>query len=168
MRTVLTFVSVLTTITFSNGQEKLLDILPLVDGVVNYSGVIQVDGISKDELYSRAKKWFVITYKSAKDVIQLDDKENGNIIGKGKFGIVYYAREPYIDHTISISVKDGRFKYEIMNMVYSDKQGDKFSIEDFPNGWAGKKKLYTTVDTEVNALIASIEKGMKTKTVDDW
>lgn len=48
-------------------QEKLLDILPLQDGVVSYSGVVQLDSATKNDLYIRAKKWFVVTYKSAKE-----------------------------------------------------------------------------------------------------
>jgi hypothetical protein len=96
---------------FLFGQGMLFDILPLKNGVVVYSDVIQISETDKNELYSRAKKWFVISYKSGKDVIQLDDKESGNIIGKGNFGVNYGgARNPIISHTISISVKDGRYK----------------------------------------------------------
>ena len=164
----LLIVSILTATVFcSNGQDKLMDILPLKDGVVTYTNVISIDGVNKDELYSRAKKWFVTTYKSANDVIQLDDKENGEIVGKGNFNITYYARDPFINHAITISVKDGRFKYLITDLTYSDKQGDKFPIEAFPKGWAGKKKLYETIDREINLLIASIEKAMKSK-ADEW
>lgn len=167
MKRILAFL-VLTTVSFStNGQDKLGDILPLQDGIVTYTNVVQVDGVTKDELYSRAKKWFVTTYKSANDVIQLDDKENGEIIGKGNFRITYYARDPIVNHTITISVKDGRFKYLITGLVYSDIQGDKFPIENFPKGWAGKKKLYETVDREINQLIGSIETSMKSKAA-EW
>lgn len=152
----------------SQGQEKLLDILPLDNGSVTYTGVVQVDSIDKNTLYTRAKKWFVDNYKSAKDVIQLDDKETGEITGKGNFKINYYTRDPYISHTISIFVKDGRYKYLITNFSYSDNQNEKFTIENFPKSWAGKKKLYTKVDEEVNSIIVSIEKFMKTKPKDDW
>jgi hypothetical protein len=52
-------------------------------------------------------------------------------------------------------------------LVYSDIQGDKFPIERFPKGWLGQKKLYESVDGEINSLIRSIEKGMKSK-ADEW
>jgi len=167
MKKLLTFILLTTVVVCSHGQEKLLDILPLNDGVVTYTNVIQVDEVKKEELYSRAKKWFATTYKSSKDVIQLDDKENGEIVGKGNFKITYYARDPIVNHTITISVKDGRFKYVITDLVYSDVQGDKFPIEGFPKAWFGKKKLYETVDGEINSLITSIEKGMKLK-AEEW
>ena len=166
-KTLTTFILLIATLIIY-GQEKLLDILPTENGVVIYTGVIQVDSVDKSTLYTRAKKWFIDNYKSAKDVIQLDDKENGEITGKGNFKIYYYTREPYISHTISFFVKDGRYKYIITNFSYTDNQSDKFSIENFPKSWAGKKKLYSKVDEEAKALIISIEKFMKIKPKDDW
>lgn len=168
MKNILTSILFVIATSFTNGQEKLLDILPIENGSVTYTGIVQVDSASKNNLYFRAKKWFVDYYKSAKDVIQLDDKDNGEITGKGFFKISYYTREPYINHTISILVKDGRFKYIITDFSYSDNQDDKFTIEHFPNGWAGKKKLFTTIDDEIKTIITSIEKFMKRKNNDDW
>ncbi len=168
MRTILLFIVYLSCLQVSNGQEKLFDILPIQNGIVIYSNVIQVDGVNKNELYLRAKKWFVMTYNSANDVIQLDDLENGNIIAKGNFKIAYYSREPFIDHTISISVRDGRFKYEIKSLIYSDKQGDEFEIENFPKAWAGKKKLYEAINRDINLMIESLIKGMKSEVDEDW
>jgi len=150
------------------GQEKFLDILPLQDSIVTYSGVVQVDSADMNTLYLRAKKWFVMTYKSAKDVIQLDDKENGEITGKGDFKIEYYNLAPNISHTISIFVKDGRYKYVITQFSYSDTLGNKFAIEDIPKVWIGKKKLCAKVDEEAQVIIMSIEKSMKMKTDDNW
>lgn len=146
------------------------DILPIVDGKVTYTNVVSVENSSKEDLYLRAKKWFVSNYRSAQDVIQLDDKENGEIIGKGIFRITYYSRDPNIRHTVSILVKDNRYKYIITDLLYEDKQSDKFPIENFPRSWAGKKKLYETIDYKVTALIKSIELAMITKpqSQSDW
>jgi len=156
-------------ISFSSfAQETLLDILPLQNGIVTYSGVAKVDSLDKNALYLKAKKWFVSTYKSAKDVIQFEDKESGEITGKGNFKIAYYTRDPYISHNITITVKDGRYKYTITQFSYSDNQNEKFAIENFPNSWAGKKKLYLKIDEETKYLISSLEKHMKTNIKDDW
>lgn len=164
----LIFILVLIAGSKAKGQDKLLEILPLKDGIVTYSNVIEVEGANKEELFLRAKKWFAKTYKSAQDVIQLDDKESGELIGKGNSSISYYARKPTISHTISISVKDGRFRYVITDLFYSDIQGEKFNIEEFPNSWFGKKKLFEAVDHEVNLIIKSIENGMKSNEEEDW
>ncbi len=119
-------------------------------------------------MYKKAKKWFISTYKSAKDVIQLDDQEGGEITGKGNFKVNYYSREPYISHTISVYVKDGRYKYSITQLAYSDNQNEKFSIENFPNSWFGKKKLYLKVDEEIKAVILSLKKYMSSTDKDEW
>lgn len=96
-------------------------IMPLVDSLVVYSDVVNVDSAGKVELYERAKRFFVINYKSANDVIQLDDKENGEITGKGGFKVTYNqgiaGHQPTnVSHIISIAVKDGRYKYTIYNL----------------------------------------------------
>jgi hypothetical protein len=152
----------------SFSQDKLLDILPLENGSVIYTEVVKVDSLNKKELYNRAKKWVVLKYKSANDVIQLDDKEDGIIIGKGNFGIKYYSRRPTINHTLQIETRDGRYKYTISSFIYSDVQKDTFTVEEFPKSWAGKKKLYRTLDEKVNSIIADLKKSMETELKDDW
>ena len=151
------------------GQNKLLEILPLDNGTVTYSEIVQAPGIDKDKLYFLAKKCFVNDYKSAKDVIQLDDPENGEIIGKGNFSILYFVRDPLISHTISIKVKDGRYKYSISNLSYSDVQGSSFTIENFPKHWAARKKLYRKVHMRISMTIISLKESMKINPEeDDW
>jgi len=149
-------------------QEKLEDILPLKNNIVTYSGIIDVENTSKDELFKRAKRWFVLASKSAKDVIQMDDKENGELIGKATFKVEYFYLNPYILHTITILVKDSKFKYQITDFSYSDNQNTKFSIEHFPKMWAGKKKLYTRINEAVEGEIASIKKQMTSSESSEW
>lgn len=96
-----------------NAQDKL-----------NYTKVIQVDGVSKDELYTRAINWFTNSFRNANNVIQINDKQNGQITAKAHF--VYNPNffvgsgpvKGYIRYTLSIYVKDGRYKYEITDFVH--------------------------------------------------
>jgi hypothetical protein len=168
----------------SFGQdEKLLDVLPMKDGKVTYTGIIQVDSSDKSKLYNKAKKWFIEQYKSAKDVIQLDDKENGEIIGKGYFETVWQmgfgiAQKVNDWHTVKVSVKDNKFKYEITDFrvkyyvsssQYSRGSDVDVSIEDFgKNREKNAKKYYAQVDKEVISIISSLEKFMKAPAKDDW
>ena len=95
-----------------------LHILPEVDGVPTYVEVINIDSsLSQTELFNRAKIWFVDNYNSAKNVIQMEDKESGILIAKGAIPIKYNAqiesnndsisREINLDiyHTIKIYLK---------------------------------------------------------------
>jgi hypothetical protein len=159
----------------SSAQEtKLQGILPMKDGKVNYTDVIPVDSTSKDQLYTRAKRWFAETYKSAKDVIQLDDKENGEIIGKGLFNetlsVIGTKYDISVYEAVKIFIKDNKVKYEITDFV-TEAAGNLYGangpIESFnPN--MGKKKFLEKVDTDVQAMIASLKKALQTKTDSNW
>lgn len=99
-----------------------------IDSITNkidYQGVQRVDGVSKDELYIRAREWFAKTFVSAQAVIQMDDKEAGKIIGKGvarsSFVMLLTPVSYTLYYTVSITVKDGRYRYEITDFMA---QGD--------------------------------------------
>jgi hypothetical protein len=73
----------------------------------NVSDVVSVDSTTtKETLYSNALSFFAITFKSAQNVIQMKDPESGKVIGKG---LLSNGRKV----TITISCKDGKYKYEI-------------------------------------------------------
>lgn len=92
---------------------------------VTYSEVIQMDSISKNELFNRARMAFVTIFKSSKDVIQLEDKENGKIIGKAVFNynptifIGNMLTRGIVRYSVTIQVKDGRYKYEITDFRHT-------------------------------------------------
>ncbi len=147
--------------------------------------VVEVDNTSKEELYNRAIQWFSTAYKSANDVIQLADKEQGVIIGKGAVvtyikvlgsqhdaGLVYY--------TITISAKDNKYKYEI-NSVYHDKEYSELAgsggslnneIPSCGNFKISKKyweSIKSYADSGLNYLVKSLKTSMAlpSKTT-DW
>ena len=177
------FCLLLTISSFGQSDPKLLDILPTKDGKVYYSEVVQIDSTDKSKLYTKAKKWFVDQYKSAKDVIQLDDKENGEIIGKGYFETQWQAnfmtmQKVNVWHTVKVSVKDNKYRYEISNFElkwhtapskYSSGGNTEVLIEDFwKNRESNAKKYFAKVDTEVKSIISSLERFMKAPIGDDW
>lgn len=96
--------------------------LPTVDNEINFNDVVTVDSVRKDELYARTKLWFADAFKSSKDVIQLDDRENGIVLGKGAI----QRREGGLSNvvktwrfTVKIQIKDGKYKANIYNIDYT-------------------------------------------------
>lgn len=122
----LLFVSLLImTIKLSFGQAGEIYELELPvneQGLIDYTDVIQVEDVTKDELYSRAREWFVTCYNSAEDVLQMDDKESGKLIGKAFKDIIIQSMGIPVKikmyYTISIYLKDGRYKYSISDIEY--------------------------------------------------
>ena len=83
---------------FSYGQKQkeftaetvkiLYESIPKVEGKYEYTEVVQLDTTyKKDVLYKNSKLFFADAFKSAKDVLQYDDREEGKVIGKGNLSI---------------------------------------------------------------------------------
>ena len=144
--------------------------------------VVPVEGASKTELYNRAKLWFAKTFKSAKDVIQLDDKENGQIIGNGAIsysapaGIPGYNFSGYFYFTVTVEVKDNRFKYTFENFRHEANKdgysGGSFEIEK-PSGLfftkGGWRKIKDQCYEDIYAAAAKLKAAMSVKAGNsDW
>lgn len=141
-------------------------------GKITYSEVVTLNGnLSKNELFGRAKTCFVNVFKDSKEVIQNEDQENGTITGKGIFKV--YARAIGMDvyagnvnFTLTIAVKDGKYKYIITDLNH---EGNGVNLPSGGNLENGKPKGWTTkvwngilsqTDEETKNLISSIKIDM--------
>ena len=101
------------------------------------SAVYEVNEKSKSDLYIAINKWISINYNSAKNVIQMNDKESGSIIIKGINEIVYkntwksmYPSNSLINeysslqfnHLIQIDIKDNKYRivFKITDIASND------------------------------------------------
>lgn len=150
---------------------------------ISYSEVVILDSItSKEILYSKAREWFAKSYNSSNNVIQMDSKESGKIIGKALFDVTFSG--PFkkvfnggvIHYTIAIYLRDGRYKYEITDFYHTGglanghKTPDGGSCENLitrEKGFWGNsyKKTYLQyliqMDEYIKALIYSLKDSMK-------
>lgn len=100
-------------------------ILPVDDstGEIIFSDVVKVDSVSSSELYTRARQWVAVNFVSAKDVIQMDDKQSGTFIVKAMTDVrtTFMVKSPcgVVTYTLTINVKDGRYKYSFSNLWHS-------------------------------------------------
>lgn len=144
-------------------------------GKITLSEVLKVEGTNQDQLYSRAREWFVHTYKSADNVLQMDDKQAGKLIGKGWNPLRYNTVQMW--YTFSVYLKDGRYKYEISDIHYKSNASTvevSVPIEKvFENGTDNKpaieKRRQDTVES-LNLVIAKLKAAMDKKETgkDDW
>ena len=83
---------------------------------MEFSSVVQVDGVNASDLYVRAKIWFADSFVDSKNVLEVEDKDAGILIGKGSIAYepnVYMSSgliRGHIRFTIKVMVKDGRYK----------------------------------------------------------
>ncbi|MDF7813335.1 DUF4468 domain-containing protein [Hymenobacter sp. YC55] len=89
---------------------------------VTYTGVVAVDGVSQNELYTRAKLWLFLTFDEAKDVVKVDEKDAGLLIIRAYTDLPVRSSqsdfEPTnreVGYTMMLNFKDGRYKYTLTN-----------------------------------------------------
>ena len=84
-------------------------------GNVTFTRVIEVPDVSKNDLYTRALSYFTYNYNSGDAVVQVKEKEQGVIVGKGVYGKVHVGmslEKTIVDtyHILRVDTKDGRVR----------------------------------------------------------
>jgi hypothetical protein len=184
--------TLLATLLFSMASGQVIDELPTDEnGKINFNEVIAIDSVTAGEFYLRAKRFFVDTFKSANDVIQMDDKESSIIIGKGYSDIYIKIAGPptalQMWYSIRIQGRDGRYKYEIYDITFKSYSSLYAPGSTAPAEQAFEKSAYYKNNGEPRAvserykiemlkaiqnLTNSIKTAMKvpttTKSKNDW
>jgi hypothetical protein len=157
--------------------------------VIEYTEVVTVDSANQKELYKRAVNFFAVSFNSSKDVLQIQDPENGVLFGKGiltkkvpyVWGIVKTELDVKIKFNIRISVKDGKYKFEFTDFDnYNIYPGYYFGpvttnpkppVEWKTISYKRTKDLWGEVKgvlyDEMNSTVAMLKKHMST-TEDAW
>lgn len=196
MKSRILIIAVMVSISISilSAQKDTPD-LPIdsLTGKITYTEVVYLDSLSdKNELFSRAREWFAKAYKSSTNVIQMEDKENGKIVGKASLQVYHNAwgmtsEAGYINYTISIYMKDGRYKYEITNFHHTGQYNNGNKIPDYgvcENMINTTDRLFGVsyqkqyngylhiMNDNITSLIADLKKAMSISTTsitnDDW
>src|SRR6266542_1007820 len=94
------------------------------DTLITYSEIVNVDSTTKDQLFQNARQWYNEIFVSSKEVLQIVDKETGELSGKGLLKSYYDYRvmgkrkyDCYYKFSIDIKVKDGKYKYTFSNFI---------------------------------------------------
>ena len=179
--------SVLALIIATNGwaqNERFADTmttLSMKDNKVFYEYVYQIDSISKNELYVRAKNVYLRLFPATKDVIQNEDKENGIIAGKGNTSFIEPGRfglnlEQKIRFTLSITVKDYKYRVQLFDIYYTSSVAGPIDnpieisyLKDYKkNQNKFTKTLYRNMNLKLLSTIDQVSNEMNKKTNNDF
>jgi tRNA(Ser,Leu) C12 N-acetylase TAN1 len=89
-----------------------------------YEGVIPVEGVSKEEMFKRAKDWVLSTLKTNDNNIKFDEKEF-SIITSSTFVVKETSRgattlsSAQVNFKLIIQFKEGKYKFHIDNVIVS-------------------------------------------------
>lgn len=195
MKRVVTVFFVIASCFYSYGQNsEVSNMLKEIEGQwslddnnnVTYQRIVEVPDVNKDELFSRAQNYFIYNYGSGKSVIQTQDKEKGQIIGKG----IYDRLHTFSNgtgwvclgtwHIIRVDVKDGRARIIITLTEYQeDFKGiltNSNVSKEFPiNDEGGRKnimgkafyKSHNKAIESLDLIEKAIKEGTTSKQIED-
>lgn len=106
--------------------EEVLDysFLRNSQGQIEFTEIVEVPDLMKDEIYTRVRIWFSENFQSAEHVLDLDDRNSGVLIGTG-YSDVYrellgtrIAQKFY--YRIKVEIKDEKYRYSISNHYFEN------------------------------------------------
>ena len=149
------------------GQDLLLDVLPMIDTKVKYKKVLEVIGDSKTDLSSKALEWF--DHKSV--LVQINeplDATHHYVSGKDTFRTLWGPNDfpelyKEVEFKIMLTLKNERYQYEITSFVVKEpNQATQLEIYKMDHKKLSKynKDFYKRIDEKINALTKSLEEAM--------
>ena len=179
----------------SSKTKKLLDSIEgqwelNESGQLEYIRIIEVPGVTADELYNRAINFLHQLYNNSTQTIRQQDREQGRIFVKGIFGDVHQANLGSnitfnADHSIQVDTKEGRVRIILTIDSFNTRAsygGNDYSVSQmYPinekmvigtNKTASGKAFYGAHTRAINLLDAleEAEKGAfpTAASDDDW
>lgn len=153
-----------------------------------YSAVIEINGLSQDDLFNKGKEWLFRTYNEGKEVLQYENRESGEILGSGATGTVYYKNITNVDagyfrYKVRLGFKDGRTRIKLEDIIYHKgelkyKDGASY-YDEYPSNWptSFRKKnerewnrMKDQAHIELSTVVKSFVDFMKTSSSsdEDW
>ncbi len=149
-----------------------------VSGKFKYQEIVQLDSLTQDEIFNRAKSFLVKKYISTSDILQLADFENGEIIAKvtDMYGAIGGFNDNEVTYTIKIEVKKGRYRYAFENFSHScymsnSQTGTRYVDDPLETTWWGvKKRIWKLTHEMMIKNIAELKQAIegKSKPDDNW
>lgn len=129
--------------------------------------VIEVPGVSKDDLYVLANSACVEMFRNAEAVIQFSDKSAGIIKGRFTISNVFYALF-YYDYAVAVTVevKDGRCRLTLSDITYAPQQIGNVKSKPLPV--SQRPKMMEVVQDRLDDFVAEFERKISIVGDSDW
>ena len=98
---------------------------PITDSDRTFERVVEAPGYSKEQIFNGTKIWIAENFKSAKAVLEYENKDTGTIIGNGIIsypcsGLEYIAKADWkVPFTMRVDIKDQKFRLTFSNLHLS-------------------------------------------------
>lgn len=118
---------------------------------ITHEYIVEYPGLTKDLIFNRTLKWIANNFRSAKQVIEYQDKEAGSIVGNGITPIkAEGALLKGVDmaFTMNIDIKENRVRYRFIKLKLSFR-----NLTPMPDTQAWHRPARMIFDIIVGSLI---------------
>ncbi len=129
-----------------------------------YVGVVPVEGVTKEEMFKRAKDWVLSSFKTGEKV-QFDEKE---LVVYNNPTVILGVGHDEMNFNISIYFKEGKYKFRFENVIIISVT--VYGPVSTPYSFNGPTKIQIKqCNVSMLALSASLENAVKgTSKKDNW
>jgi len=98
---------------------------PIADADRTFERIVEAPGYSKEQIFNGTKIWIAENFKSAKAVLEYENKDAGTIIGNGIIsypcsGLDCIAKADWkVPFTMRVDIKDQKFRLTFSNLHLS-------------------------------------------------
>lgn len=98
---------------------------PIADSERTFERVVEAPGHTKEQIFNGTKIWIAENFKSAKAVLEFENKEDGTLIGNGIIpypcsGLECVAKSDWkAPFTMRVDIKDQKFRLTFSNLNLS-------------------------------------------------
>lgn len=98
---------------------------PVADEDRTFERVVEAPGYSKEQIFNGTKIWIAENFKSAKAVLEYENKDEGTLIGNGIIsypcsGLGCIDKEHWkVPFTMRVDIKDQKFRLTFINLHFS-------------------------------------------------
>ncbi|MEO8086300.1 MAG: DUF4468 domain-containing protein [Bacteroidota bacterium] len=160
-----------------NAVSQIVLPIDTTTGRIAFTDIEVVDSTSKSDLYTRAKMFCIEKFTNSKNVIQMDDKESGIIIGKYTF--THYItmlgslqENGQIETTIKIFLKDNKYKCVLTDYIFKYPGFSDHPMETQYPGSTDRRWNYSKQQVKGNAteMLRQLNQAMtkKSQSTNNW
>ena len=115
--------------------------------------IVEYPVLTKDVIFSRTMKWIANNFKSAKQVIEYQDKEAGSIVGNGVTDIKAEGAlvGVELEFTMNVDIKDYKARCRFINLNILD------VINGLPNPMPNTQAWHKGAKLKFDAIIESLK-----------
>ncbi|RQO31252.1 hypothetical protein DBR32_04590 [Taibaiella sp. KBW10] len=153
-----------------DSEYKVVVVKNEATGNVCYEQVTMVEGVAKQEMFNRAKKWIIANLKTNDNNIAFDEtassiSNTATVVLKPASGFNWAITSGMINFKLNMQFKEGRYKFAFDNIVvqvaYADGIVETLNYDQIQRNNKPAKHIKKEVNEKLLAIAMQLETAIK-------